>query len=152
MKRQPTIVSGNRYYWLGKDTRICHSCGFVLANNASHHGKSCQKADKKDRNDLSECETTKNAIVAKTNRLKYKAEGRKINQDFKKKLNHPKKDFKQRICLRCDEPFKSEGRFNRICPKCSNAQECITGDDMMAIHRKIDKNFKALGLKLNFNE
>ena len=39
----------------------------------------------------------------------------------------------ERICLRCDEPFMAEGKFNRICPFCTKinqeiARTCIYPD------------------------
>ena len=29
----------------------------------------------------------------------------------------------KRICLKCNEPFMAEGKFNRICPECTKVNE-----------------------------
>ncbi len=125
MKRKPKIIGGNRYYFLGKELKICWSCGFPMMNNKSGHGKTCKVLNQIDRNDLSECQVAKNSYVAKQARLKYKAEGRTYMQQFDKKALLPKKDIQKRVCLKCDRLFKSEGKFNRVCERCSKIQEAI---------------------------
>lgn len=36
-----------------------------------------------------------------------------------------KGDVQPRICLRCNQPFPSTGKGNRICPDCSSANRLV---------------------------
>ncbi len=140
MNREPKIFGGNQYYFLGENLRICWSCGFPIANNKSGHGKACRKLVRKDKNDLSQCEIYKNKHAQKTARAKDKEEGRKSKLQLELKVLTPKKNFKKRVCLRCNKLFKSEGKFNRVCGPCSNHEPAIntTGLRIAGSHIKIE--------------
>jgi hypothetical protein len=34
-----------------------------------------------------------------------------------------KRAGKERLCLKCDRPFKSRGKYNRLCPRCHASNE-----------------------------
>lgn len=135
-------MNKNRYHFTGKNTKICWSCGFIMANNKSHHGKACRLPNPTGRNDLSPCEIAKNSYTAKMARLKYKAEGKKYNTDMSKKSLTLQLDVAKRLCLRCDKPFKSRSRGNRICERCGRINE---GHDTEGLGRI------GVGMKLDYS-
>ncbi len=58
---------------------------------------------------------------------------------------------KIRNCLKCGKDFLSPSVHIRRCPVCKSREGKPTHDDNASgIGRKIDKGFKALGLKLDF--
>ena len=134
MSRKPFIVNGNKYYFLGDDTRLCVSCGFPIMNNKSAHGKACRKQNPVDRNDLTPCEKTKNAGIALRNRARWKEEGISYAEDTKKREPTTNAVEGKRICLRCDNMFNSLSVHNRLCPRCTRIP---AGHDIHAFN-KID--------------
>lgn len=92
-------------------------------NNRSGHGKACRKQNPVDRNDLTECEKTKNAYISLRNRNIWKAEGIKYAADTKKREPTTIGIEDKRVCLRCDKMFDSLSVHNRLCPRCTRIPE-----------------------------
>ena len=49
--------------------------------------------------------------------------------DYRKPESINKKEKKERDCMMCYKPFKSEGNHNRICWQCKNTDDWYYGND-----------------------
>ncbi len=147
----PLKTSGNIYHFKRK---ICLSCGFLIRGISSTHGRVCRdntEIVKRHKHPRSQCQITHDREIGKRCREKYIAEGKKREtQCFaKNKPLHVGKPGK-RLCLRCGNKFQSFSIHNRICERCSRINEGIGLDDLGELSKKIDKNYRELGLTLRF--
>jgi len=58
-----------------------------------------------------------------------------------------KKEGQIRECLKCGEPFLSEGNWNRLCNKCRKENDLIWGDmcDERALSKTLPRVLSRLG-------
>ena len=54
---------------------------------------------------------------------------------YSKGRGRPRVKMIRRRCLKCDDTFMAEGRFNRICPKCAETNRHIDTSSYRVVTR-----------------
>jgi len=105
--------------------RTCEICGWDIINPRLHYQTVCTLKNgrplpegSKLTGNYSPCQ------LKKEYNRRQKLERNPHHKGKRGEVDNP--DRKERICLGCDKPFLSEGRFLRICPNCKVSNEHVS--------------------------